>query len=439
MRNNINAIKRVIFPIYKIISGSKTRINIINLISISFVFSGSYLISHKPALYNENETKQVIQSIADAVLKEASFGFIDQKSDQKFSSPLNAPLNSQLKIESPYNDWRYWNGVLSIAMLNLGSTVHDSAYINFAVKNIEFAFNNYDFFKKSYTNQDKWNYPFGQLIVMDELDDFGAMGASLIEVNQIKKDERYSLYVTQAANLIKTHLHRLEDGTLVRAFPRKWTLWADDLYMSISLLSRLGEYSGDTVYYNDAAAQVVNFNKYLFDKKKGLMYHCWYSDTKQNGVAFWGRANGWALLAQAELLDRLPKNHPMRKKLLVLFQRHIKGVINYQDKSGLWHQLLDKSDSYLETSSSAMFTYAIARGINRGYLAGSYASVANQGWKGILTKIRPDGKVEGVCTGTGIGDDLNFYYNRPAPLNDPHGTGAVLLAGTEILKMNDSK
>jgi rhamnogalacturonyl hydrolase YesR len=152
-------------------------------------------------------------------------------------------------------------------------------------------------------------------------------------------------------------------------------------------------------------------------------------------VAFWGRANGWAILAQIDLLDRLPKDHPQREKLLALFQRHILGIAQYQSGEGLWHQLLDKVDSYLETSCTAMFTYAVARAVNKGYLEPRYASIAQRGWEGVQSKIRADGQVEGVCAGTGVSDDLVFYYRRPTPLNDAHGIGAVLLAGAEVLQM----
>jgi rhamnogalacturonyl hydrolase YesR len=381
---------------------------------------------------------QVIRIVANAVLKNASFQFVDQNSGIKFSSPYDAPSNSNLKLESPYNDWRYWNGVLNIAMLNLGNTIQDSSYIEFTVKNMEFGFNNYRYFEKSYKDQDKWSYPFCQLFNMEELDDYGAMGGSLIEVCQFKAQERYKKYIVQAANFVRTRQDRLEDKTLVRTSPCKWTIWADDLYMSVSFLSRLGKFSGDKTYYNDAATQVINFHKYLFDVKKGIMAHCWYSDTKERGIAFWGRANGWALLAQIDLLDRLPKNYTLRNKLLTLFKKHILGIIKYQDKAGLWHQLLDKPDSYPETSCSAMFTYALARAVNMGYINKKYSEIAEHGWKGILTKIRTGGEIEGVCAGTAVGKDLNFYYTRPAPLNDVHGIGAVLLAGTEVFKMENS-
>jgi rhamnogalacturonyl hydrolase YesR len=232
-----------------------------------------------------------------------------------------------------------------------------------------------------------------------------------------------------------TKQSRLEDGTLVRSFPQKRTLWVDDLYMSVSFLARMGEMTGEAKYFDDAAQQVVNFHKYLFDKRKGLMYHCWYSDVNRPGIAFWGRGNGWALLAQVDLLDRLPKGHVQRDTLLALLQQHILGVAQYQGGDGLWHQLLDKSDSYLETSCSAMFTYAVARAVNKGYIEPRYVSIARRGWDGVMSRIRPDGQVEGVCAGTGVGDDLVFYYHRPTPLNDAHGIGAVLLAGAEVISL----
>jgi rhamnogalacturonyl hydrolase YesR len=135
------------------------------------------------------------------------------------------------------------------------------------------------------------------------------------------------------------------------------------------------------------------------------------------------------------LLDRLPKDHPKRKILIELLQNHIDGLAHYQSVDGLWHQLLDKDDSFPETSCSAMFTYAIARAVNKGYIDPRYASIAKQGWVGVMNKIHPDGKLDGVCAGTGTSDNLVDYYKRPTPLNDPHGIGAVLLAGMEVLKL----
>jgi len=241
--------------------------------------------------------------------------------------------------------------------------------------------------------------------------------------------------VDSAAAFATTRQDRLPDGTLVRGRPRRFTLWADDLFMSVPFLTRMAVLSGDRGYFDDAARQVIGFHRRLFDERTGLMYHDWYSDTGRPGVAFWGRANGWALMAQVELLDRLPSGHPRRDTLLALFRRQVAGVARYQDAGGLWHQLLDHDDSYLETSATAMFAYAIARGVERGYLDPGWARVARRAWAGVLTRVRTDGQIEGTCAGTGVSDDLADYYRRPTPLNDVHGVGAVLLAGIEILRL----
>jgi rhamnogalacturonyl hydrolase YesR len=379
----------------------------------------------------------MLDRVAGKVVKDSPFRFVDRKTGQSFTSPELAPAAADLIQDGPYTDWRYWNGVLDLSMDRLGEVLHDSAYARYSARNAAFTFDHYQFFKNHYKDQGKWAYPFGQFFIMEELDDCGAMGAALIDVCRSDPQKRYLDYIDRAADHVSHRQARLGDGTLVRTFPQQWTLWADDLYMGVPLLARLAHFTGNVKYFDDAALQVVNFQNYLFDSKAGLMAHCWFSDTRQTGVAFWGRASGWAMVAQIELLDLLPKNHPSRDTLLTLLQRQIRGVARYQSPSGLWHQLLDKNDSYLETSCSAMFTYAIARAVNKGYIESRYARVARRGWEGVMSKIRDDGQIEGICTGTGVGDDLVFYYHRPAPLNDTHGIGVVLLAGSELLRLKD--
>ena len=387
---------------------------------------------------NRVRTEKVIQLMVDNVLKETTFQFIDKKSGERYSRLSDVPADAELIPESGYNDWRYWNGVMNIALLRLAEDCQNPKYSEFVNRQIAFCFENHPYFEKRHTDENKWEYPFGQLFIMEELDDCGAMGASLIEIIQRDPQERYLDYIDRAAKHILSRQVRLEDGTLVRTFPRRYTIWADDLYMGISFLCRMSKVTGrsrETIGIEDAARQVINYHKYLFDQKAGLMYHNWYSDTRQPGVAFWGRANGWAIVAQVELLDHLPSDYSQRDTLLALFRRHIEGIIPYQSQTGLWHQLLDKPDSFLETSCTAMFTYAIARAVNQGYLEPNYKSLAIKGWQGVLTKIRPDGQVEGICTGTATSDDLNDYYNRPTPLNDVHGIGTVLMAGREIMRL----
>lgn len=382
------------------------------------------------------DDEAVLKSIAQNILDHTTYDFYDPATQQVLEKIEPENYSAAIQIRSPYNTWNYWNGVLNLAMLDLAAFFDDPVYEEFAIRNYEFAFENVDVFADHYEpGMNKWTAPFGQYIVTRELDDCGAMGGGLIEVYRKVPHEKYRQYIDKAADHILNHQERLADGTLVRSGPHQMTIWADDLYMSIVFLARMGHLTGEQKYFDDAARQVIQFTRYLYDTGKGLYYHGWYSDLKANGVAHWGRSNGWVMLAQTDLLEFLPENHPKRDTLLSILHQQVVGISRYQDKSGLWHQLLDKVDSYLETSCSAMFTYSIAKAVNQGWIHKSYASIAKEGWKGITSKVQPDGQVADICVGTGMEDNLVFYYNRPTQLNDIHGLGAVLLAGVEHLKL----
>ena len=111
-------------------------------------------------------------------------------------------------------------------------------------------------------------------------------------------------------------------------------------------------------------------------------------------------------------------------------------MLPYQSGTGFWHQLLDKTDSYLETSATAIFTYCLARGINKGWInAKAYAPACLLGWNAVSTKVNPAGQVEGTCVGTGMAFDPAFYYYRPVNVFAAHGYGPVLLAGAEVINL----
>jgi rhamnogalacturonyl hydrolase YesR len=112
----------------------------------------------------------------------------------------------------------------------------------------------------------------------------------------------------------------------------------------------------------------------------------------------------------------------------------------YQSGSGFWHQLLDRSDSYLETSATAIYTFALARAINRGWIDPlAYAPMALLGWHAVSTKVNAQGQVEGTCVGTGMGFDPAFYQHRPISPFAAHGYGPALLAGSEVILLLKKK
>lgn len=391
-------------------------------------------------LLSAQSNEALVRKIADQVMKETVLGFEGLENKQFYASSATIPEGVKVKYASPYTGWHYTHGVLNMAMIHLGSYLGEQKYMDYAASHVAFGFDNYKIFEQRFKHDIKhYTYPYGEFFTMDELDDFGAMSASIIEVYEQVKRPEYKAYLEKAARHLTEKRLRLSDGTFVRSFPHKNTLWADDLYMSVPFLARMGKFTGQQKYFDDAVKQVLQFNKYLWDGQGEIYWHTWYSDLKRNGVAHWGRCNGWMMLSQVHLLDQLPWNHPQRALLIQLLERQILGIAKYQNGEGLWHQVLDKNDSYLESSCSAMFVYGIAHAVNQGWIDTRYASIAKTGWEGLKKhKINEEGRLKDICVGTGIQDNIVFYYNRPVGTNEKHGTGPLLDAGMEILKLEKS-
>ncbi|MBS1605003.1 MAG: glycoside hydrolase family 88 protein [Bacteroidetes bacterium] len=378
--------------------------------------------------------EDVVHRVADNIIANTSYQFIDTKTKNVAGSVGELPAGDDIKAQSRYNKWEYANGVMMIGMLKAAAAFDKKEYADYVYKNFDFVFKNAAYFKERFAKDPHVEWaPFFR---MGALDDCGAMAAALADVvSGGAGDRRYREYLDKVADYILHKQSRLDDGTLCRTFPRKMTIWADDLYMSVPFLARMGKMTGDNNYFDDAIRQVLNFNKHLYDPATGLYFHCWFSDVAENGVAHWLRCNGWVAMAQVELLNNLPVSHPRRNELIRLLTRQLVGMARYQDQGGLWHQVMDRPDSYLETSGTAMFVYAVARAVNEGWIPATYKSIAMEGWKRLAEKVRADGSVEDVCIGTGIADNISFYYNRPKVLNDFHVSGAILLAGTEMLRL----
>lgn len=269
------------------------------------------------------------------------------------------------------------------------------------------------------------------------LDDGGAISAAMIKsLRSNPQQTNLRPLIDNFLQYISTKEVRLADGTLARHRPQTNSLWLDDLYMAVPALAQMGQLTGDVKYFDDAVKQILQFSARMFNKEKGVYMHGWVEGMQEHPQFHWGRANGWAIMAMVELLDVLPANHPGRPAVLDQLKAHAKGLAAYQSPNGLWHQLLDRNDSYLETSATAIYTYCIAHAINKGWLDGVvYAPMAVLGWAGVATKVNSGGQVEGVCVGTGMGFDPAFYYFRPVNVYAAHGYGPVLLAGGEMIQL----
>jgi rhamnogalacturonyl hydrolase YesR len=384
----------------------------------------------------QNNTEAVVRRVADHVIQTTSFRFVNNKTGEQFESTKGKDTSVNVRAESKFNRWQYVNGVLTVGMLRLSAVTHDQRYADYSKKNFHFIFDNLDYFRRQF-DAGTQSVEYRPVFRIGSLDDCGSMSAGLLDVYATDKRKDFLDYLERVGDYILNKQVRFDDGTLARNNPRKMTLWADDLYMSVPFLARMGKLTGDKKYFDFAVRQVKQFNRYIYDSTTGLYFHTFFNDENMNGVARWGRCNGWVALAQVELLDNLPSNHPDRPELTKLLLRQIVGFSRYQDTSGMWHQLLDKPESYLESSVTAMFVYAVAKAVNEGWISKRFITIAQNGWEALSRKVTADGQIPDICIGTSVEEDIRYYYNRPKELNDTHGLGAFLMAGAEMIRAKD--
>ena len=205
--------------------------------------------------------------------------------------------------------------------------------------------------------------------------------------------------------------------------------WIDDMYMITILQVQAYRATGDKVYLDRAALEMVAYLDKL-QKPNGLFYH------GPEFPFFWGRGNGWVAAGMSELLSDLPKDHPKRARILQGYNTMMASLLKYQDTDGVWHQLIDHPESYQESSATAMFTFAMITGVKKGWLKDEpYAQAARKGWLGVNKLfIGQDGLVDKVCVGTGQTNSLEFYLTRPTEKGNPHGQAPVLWCAVAQLK-----
>ena len=384
----------------------------------------------------EAEIVAALQRIHSHFVRSTPFRIVDTQTGQPIIDLTQPRKSAAVDMGGgEFGDWTYSMGVVLTGMLQASKVTGDPRYEEYALRYFDFIFDHLDYFRRQAAQFGPQPRGYRRLIDMRELDDCGAIGAALIRAYTERKDQRYRGTIDATAEFISHRMKRMPDGTLVRPRPQPVSLWADDLYMSVPFLARMGQLTGDQLYFDDAAKQVIQFSDRLMNPASGLFDHAWFEGDGYDPKFYWGRADGWMLVAMVELLSVMPENHPLRGRVLDIYRRGVQGVTAVQSSRGMWHQLLDKPDSYEETSATAMFTFAIARGVNRGWLSPIYAPVAQTGWQALAKRIHENGEIEGICVGTTAAYDAVYYYNRPTNLGAMQGYGPTLLAGAEMITL----
>ncbi|HYQ04626.1 MAG TPA: glycoside hydrolase family 88 protein [Polyangiaceae bacterium] len=184
-------------------------------------------------------------------------------------------------------------------------------------------------------------------------------------------------------------------------------------------------------YLNFMAPIMVDYLK--VQKADGLFNH-----NDAQAQVEWGRGNGWFAAGMAEMLKDLPKSSPQYATIEDGYKRMMAGLLKVQHKDGLWYQVLNlpnDSKNWLETSGSAMFTYAMISGVRRGVLdAATYVPAVKNAWAALQKKISAQGDVSGICPGTYFHASAAEYEALSPITGDGHGQAPVLWAAMEILR-----
>ncbi len=269
------------------------------------------------------------------------------------------------------------------------------------------------------------------------------------------KEEKYLKAMQTLRKQLAEHPRTSEGGFWhKKVYPSQ--MWLDGLYMGQPFYTHYTTKYENGEQLDDVALQFELIQKHAVDPKTGLLYHGWDESkkmdwaNKQTGTSpnFWSRSLGWYAMALVDVLDYFPENHPKQKELVSYLNKLAQSLVKYQDKSGLWYQVTDQGNregNYLEASGTAMFSYTLAKGVNKGYLPANYKDAAHKAFDGLtrdLVKVSNEGDIiiTQACAVAGLGGNpyrdgsFEYYVNERKKDNDPKATGPFILAALELNK-----
>ncbi len=213
--------------------------------------------------------------------------------------------------------------------------------------------------------------------------------------------------------------------------------WVDDMFMISAVQVQAFRATGEQKYLDRAALATATYLDKL-QQPTGLFFHA------ADSPFYWGRGCGWYAAGMTELLSELPADHPKRARIMAGYKTMMASLLQFQSAGGLWRQLLDKPESWLETSGTGMFAYAMVTGVKRGWLdEKTYGPAARKAWLALVAELDADNNVKEVCVGTNkgfqeVGPDLDkqlqFYLARKRVAGDLHGQSPILWTAAALLR-----
>lgn len=204
--------------------------------------------------------------------------------------------------------------------------------------------------------------------------------------------------------------------------------WIDDMYMITLLQVQAYRATGDRKYLDRAALEMAAYLVKL-QQPNGLFFHA------PDVPFFWGRGNGWVAAGMTELLISLPADNPNRPAILAGYRKMMAELMKDQGADGMWRQLIDHPESWTESSSTGMFTFAMIEGVKHGWLdEATFGPVARKAWIALTGYVDQNSNVTNVCVGTNKENSYDYYMARPRNTGDFHGQAPVTWAARALLE-----
>ncbi len=371
---------------------------------------------------------------------------IDRYIDKLMTSKPNMPLwNIESIKQGKEPSWNYIDGCMMTSLVELYKTTNNKKYLDFVESFVDY-----------YINEDGTIK--GYEVEKYSTDDISE-SRILFDLYNITKNPKYDKAIELVFTQIKTH-PRTKEGNFwhKKIYPNQ--VWLDGLYMAQPFYTRYMTLRGSKDYH-DIINQFSNVRKLMFDEKAKLYYHGYDSEKvmfwadKATGLSknFWLRSIGWFTVALVDVLDYMDEQmYDEYHTIKALIKETIDGILQYQDKeSKMFYQVPNfpgKEGNYLETSGSAMISYAILKAVRLNALPERYRQIGLDIFNGICDKylsVKPDGDLNlgGICLVAGLGPDKNrrrdgsyeYYISEPIVENDAKGVGPLIMAYTEVIKL----
>lgn len=285
--------------------------------------------------------------------------------------------------------------------------------------------------------------------------DFINSGKVLFDLYEISHKKKFRMAMDTLLEQIKGQ-PRVAEGGFWHKKIYEHQMWLDGLYMCSPFLSEYGSKFNRPDLIDEAITQLLVATEHTYDENKGLFYHGWDESRSQawadsiTGTSpnFWGRSMGWLAMALVDNLDYIPETNPRRLKIIALVKTVADGMAKYQNKTGLWYQVIDKGDkkgNYPEASVSSMMMYFYAKAVNKGYLDAVYKKYAEKAYEGImknLIKKNDDGTITMIncCKVAGLGGhpyrngSFDYYVHEKITENDGKATAPFIMGCIELSK-----